>query len=137
MNTSIRFGDRFVLKLVRNIETGPNPGVEFGQFPYRKRKTRPSPTRRLSSATWNTSADSRRASTLAFSMALSQTKERLAAYPERIERVLRSGCSNPKHSIADLQKSAPTNFYALRFVLAAPPPIATRNSSVPICLSPS
>ncbi len=31
VNTSIRFGDRFVMKLIRTVEPGPNPGVEFGQ----------------------------------------------------------------------------------------------------------
>jgi maltose alpha-D-glucosyltransferase/alpha-amylase len=31
-NTSIRYGDRFILKLFRKIESGPNPDLEVGVF---------------------------------------------------------------------------------------------------------
>jgi maltose alpha-D-glucosyltransferase/alpha-amylase len=31
-NTSVRFGDRFILKLFRKIENGPNPDLEIGTF---------------------------------------------------------------------------------------------------------
>jgi len=31
-NTSILFGDRFILKLFRRLESGPNPDAEIGQF---------------------------------------------------------------------------------------------------------
>src|SRR5947209_8809167 len=32
VNLSIRFGDHFVLKILRRIEAGPHPGVEMGQY---------------------------------------------------------------------------------------------------------
>jgi maltose alpha-D-glucosyltransferase/alpha-amylase len=32
VNTSIRYGDRFVFKLLRNVEPGPHPGVEMGRY---------------------------------------------------------------------------------------------------------
>src|SRR5439155_2691077 len=32
INTSIRYGDRFELKLLRNVEPGPNPAVEMGRL---------------------------------------------------------------------------------------------------------
>ena len=32
VHTSVKFGDRFVLKVLRQIQPGPHPGVEMGQY---------------------------------------------------------------------------------------------------------
>ncbi len=122
VNTSVRFGDRFVLKLVRNIEPGPNPGVEFGHLLTGTQN--PSQNAAPFVGHLEYQPDNGETSTLAIlhgfvrnqGTAWHHTRKELSEFLERAQ--------HSKHSIADLQKSAPTNFYALRFVLAAPPPIA-------------
>ena len=123
VNTSIRFGDRFVLKLMRTIETGVNPGVEFGQL-LTEQTTPPFPNAAPFAGYLEYQLDSGESATLAIlhgfvpneGTGWQHTRKELVEFVERMKHA--------KPSSADLQKSAPTNFYTLRFVLAVPPPIA-------------
>jgi maltose alpha-D-glucosyltransferase / alpha-amylase len=123
VNTSIRFGDRFVLKLVRNIEFGVNPGVEFGRL-LTETQGRPFSNAAEFAGHLEYQSDSGESATLAIlhgfipneGTAWQRTRTELNEFLVRAEQA--------KHSSAELQKSAPTNFYTLRFVLAVPPPVA-------------
>ncbi len=124
VNSSIRFGDGFVLTLVRNVESGVNPGVEFGQL-LTEKQDEPFPYAAPFAGYLEYHADDGEPATLALlhrfvqnqGTAWQHTRKELSNFLQRLQ--------TSKHSIAEVQKSAPTNFYALRFALSAPPLSAT------------
>jgi maltose alpha-D-glucosyltransferase/alpha-amylase len=122
IGTSIKFGDRFVMKLLRNVAAGVNQGVEMGhllteQYPF------------LYAAPFAGSLDyqpnSGESTTLAVihgfvpneGNAWKQTFTHVQDFLERIR--------NSPHPKSEIQKSAPTNIYSLDFALNEAPPIAT------------
>ena len=122
VNTSLKFGDRFVLKLLRFVEPGTNPGVEMGEFLSEKNSF---PNAVPFAGYLKYEPDSGDSITLAVlhgfvlneGNAWQQTRTHVNQF---LERAVHS-----KHSKADAQRSAPTNFYTLSFALAQPPAIAT------------
>ncbi|HEY1216100.1 MAG TPA: alpha-amylase, partial [Bryobacteraceae bacterium] len=122
IDTSIRFGDRFMLKLLRHIQTGVNPGVEMGRilteqysFPNVAPFTGALEYRNASSGTEAT-----------FGIlhgyvpnegdAWQFTRNHLNGFLERMQA--------PGHSRAEVEKSAPVNFFDLGFALSEPPELA-------------
>ncbi|HEX4749057.1 MAG TPA: maltose alpha-D-glucosyltransferase [Bryobacteraceae bacterium] len=131
VHTSIKFGDRFVLKLLRNIATGAHPGVEMSEF-LTDRESEPFPyvapfAGRLE---YQSSVPGENV-TLAVlhgfvpneGNAWQQTRRHLNDYFQQAEQ-----SSQPT---PELQKSAPVNIYQLSFVMADPPAIATEIIGTP------
>ncbi len=124
VNTSIRFGDRFVLKLLRSVEPGVHPGVEMGQF-LTEQQPQPFPYAAPFAGSLEFQPASGPAITVAvlhgfvpnFGDAWQHTRAHLASYFQRVQQ--------PRTSKLDVAKSAPTNFYALSFALSPPSPLAT------------
>ncbi len=124
VNTSIRFGDRFVLKLLRLVEPGVHPGVEMGQF-LTDQQPQPFPYAAPFAGSLGFQPQSGTAITVAvlhgfvpnFGDAWQHTRAHMASYLQRVRQ--------PQTSKLDVQKSAPTNFYALSFALSPPPSLAT------------
>ncbi len=122
INTSIRFGDRFVLKLLRVVEPGPHPGVEMGQL---LTEQHPFPHAAPFAGSLEYTPETGERTTIAVlhgfvpneGDAWRLTRNHLSEFFERMQRT--------KHSRAQVEKSAPTNFYALSFALSHPPQIAT------------
>ncbi len=124
VNTSIRFGDRFVLKLIRNVEPGPNPGVEFGQL-LTESLPQPFPYAAPFAGYLEYRPDDADSITLAIlhgyvrdeGTAWQHTRIELGRFLQRVQQ--------SKHPTADVQKSTPMNFYTVAFALADPPAAAT------------
>jgi len=124
VDTSIRFGERFVLKLLRMIEPGPHPGVEVGRF-LTEEQPDPFPYAAPFAGSLEFRPNAGEPITVAvlhgyvpnFGDAWQHTRAHIASYLQRIQQ--------PRYSKLDIQKSAPTNFYALSFALSAPPELAT------------
>jgi len=124
VNTSIRYGDRFVMKILRAIEPGVHPGVEMGQL-LTERQPQPFPHAAPFAGSLEFHSESGDPIAIAvlhgfvenFGDAWQHTRAHLASYLRRMQQPHRSG--------VDVQKSAPSNFYALSFALADPPPLAT------------
>ena len=123
VNTSLKFGDRFVMKLLRNVEPGVNQGVEIGELLTEKQ------TPRFANAAPFTGyleyqPDEGEPITLALlhgfvpndGNAWQRTRHHLSDFLELVQQ--------SKQSKTDVQKSAPTNIYTLKFVLSDPPPLA-------------
>jgi len=123
VNTSVRFGDRFVLKLLRRVEPGVHSGVEMGAY-LTERPPQPFPYAVPLAGDLVYQPDSGEPTTLAILHGFvpnqgngwQHTRKQLASFSESIL----SG-NRPK---TEIQRSAPTNFYNLDFALAEPPPIA-------------
>ncbi len=124
INTSIKFGDRFVFKLLRQVEPGPHPGVEMGQF-LTERLSRPFPHAAPYAGSLEYHEHSGEATFIGVmhgfvpneGTAWQRTRKHLDDLFENIK--------DAKVSNVDLQSSAPTNIYKLSFALADPPQIAT------------
>ncbi|MBV9612185.1 MAG: alpha-glucosidase C-terminal domain-containing protein, partial [Acidobacteriaceae bacterium] len=123
VNTSVRFGDRFVMKLIRTIEPGVNPGVEFGQL-LTERESQAFPNAAPFAGHLEYQPDNGESCTFGLlhgfvpneGTAWQLTRTELDLFLQRLPQT--------KYSTAEFQKSAPTNFYALPFALADPPAIA-------------
>ncbi len=121
VNTSIRFGDRFVLKLLRPVESGPHPGVEIGRLLTEHQAFRHAAP---FAGHLEYQADEGATTTLALLHGFisndgngwHHTRQHLREFLPRIQQ--------SKRSKADLQNSAPTNIYALDFALSDPPDVA-------------
>jgi maltose alpha-D-glucosyltransferase / alpha-amylase len=121
VNTSIRYGDRFVLKLLRNVDPGPNPGVEMGRVLTEQHRFPNAPP---FAGSLEYTTETGEVTTLAVlngfvpseGDAWRHTRNHLTDFFDRTHEA--------KHSRAHVEKSAPTNFYALGFVLADPPELA-------------
>jgi maltose alpha-D-glucosyltransferase/alpha-amylase len=125
IDTSIRFGDRFVLKLLRRIEPGIHPGVEFGQILTGKIDfTHAAPF----AGYLEYQSDSGESTTIAILHGLipnegnawQQTRKELDAFLGTVKEI-------PQ---AELRRATPTNIYTLDFALQ-PPPVIARNAIGP------
>jgi maltose alpha-D-glucosyltransferase/alpha-amylase len=121
VNTSIRFGDRFVLKLLRPIEPGLHPGVEMGKFLTERHSIKHvAPF----AGHLEYESDSGGSTTVGVlhgfvpneGTGWQQTRKHLTEFFPHIQ--------TSKRSKTELQKSAPTNIYTLDFGLADAAPIA-------------
>ncbi len=121
VDTSIRFGDRFVLKVLRKIEPGIHPGVELGQLLTEKVDF----THAASFAGYlEYQANDGEKTTLAVlhgfvpneGTAWQATRRYVNNFFERVNEM--------QISTAQLRKTVPANVYNLDFVLAPPPPLA-------------
>jgi maltose alpha-D-glucosyltransferase / alpha-amylase len=124
VNTSIRLGNKFVLKLVRLLESGPNPGVEFGRY-LTERQPQPFPNA-APFAGW---LDYRLTSGERVTIGILNgyvpndgdgwqfTRKHVQEYFDRVQE-----SQQPK---AGVEKTTPTNFYSLNFALENPPELAT------------
>ena len=123
VHTSIKFGNHFVLKLLRRIEPGPHPGVEMGQHlagdgPLALPFVAPF------AGDMVYQADSGETITLAVlhgfvkneGTAWSMTLDHLISFIDKI----RAG----QRSLSDIEGLAPANFYSLAFALHARTPLA-------------
>ncbi|MBV9302456.1 MAG: maltose alpha-D-glucosyltransferase [Acidobacteriaceae bacterium] len=121
VNTSIRYGDRFVLKLLRKVEPGPNPGVEMGRV-LTEQQTFAHVAPFAGSLEYT--PDAGEPTTLAVlhgfvpnsGDAWRHTRDHLREF---FEHTLPS-----KHSRVEVEGSAPTNIYALSFALRDAPEVA-------------
>ena len=121
VDTSIQFGDRFVLKLLRKVEPGPHPGVEMGEFLTEKR-----PFRNAAPFAGHLEYQSHEGESTTIGVlhgfipnegdAWQQTRRYLDDYLLRARQL-----EIPR---VELRKSAPLNIYALDFALAPPPQLA-------------
>ncbi len=119
IDTSIRFGDRFVLKVLRRVEPGIHPGVEFGQLLTEKVDfTHAAPF----AGYLEYQADSGESTTVAVlhgfvpneGNAWQETRKELNAFLDRVKEI-------PE---AQLREASPANIYTLDFALQHPPDIA-------------
>ena len=121
INTSVRFGDRFVLKVLRNIEPGVEAGVEFGKL-LTERHSFANAAPYAGDLVYQ--PDSGEPITVAVlhgfvpnvGSGWQHTRKHLVDFL--------AAMPHSHHPKADLQKSAPTNFYSLEFALSQPPAIA-------------
>ncbi len=121
VNTSIRFGDRFVLKLLRPVEPGLHPGVEMGQYLTERRSFKHAAP---FAGHLEYQSDSGGSITLGLLHGFvpnegngwQNTRKHLNEFLPRIQA--------SKRSKAELQKSAPTNIYTLNFALSDAAPVA-------------
>ncbi|MBV8895565.1 MAG: maltose alpha-D-glucosyltransferase [Acidobacteriaceae bacterium] len=124
VHTSIKFGDRFVLKILRNVAAGVNGGVEMGEF-LTEKQAEPFPY----AAPFAGQLDYQPASpgestTLAIlhgfvpneGNAWQHTRRQLNDFFQHAEV---SGQPRP-----EIQKSSPVNVFQFSFVMADTPPIA-------------
>ncbi len=124
IHTTIRFDDRFVLKLLRSIEAGPHPGIEMGEA-LTEKQSPPFPNAVPFAGSLEYVTDTGESTTIGVlhffvpneGTAWQQTRKHVAEFIQR-SRAL-------QEINLDLQSSAPTNIYALSFALADPPPLAT------------
>ncbi len=121
VNTSIRFGDRFVLKLLRSVQLGPHPEVEMGQL-LTEQHPFPYAVPFAGSLEYTLEAGERSAFAVLHGFvrnrgdAWRHTRDDLTAFFDTVQQ--------SKHSRLEVETSAPTNFYALNFALAEPPALA-------------
>lgn len=120
--TAVRFGDRFMMKLLANIEPGIHPGVEMGVALTEK------PGGFAHAAPFAGQLQYEDASgdktTLGYlhgfvpneGTAWQRTRREVNEYLRRMQQN-----NVPKE---DMQRSAPTRFYALQFARQEPPPLA-------------
>jgi len=121
-NTSIRFGDRFVLKLLRNVEPGPHAGVEMGQL-LTEREQFPH------AAPFAGSLEYQAASSEPMTLAVlhgyvPNDSDAWKRTRTALQEFFRSA-QGANYYKPDVRKSAPTKIYNLTFALAPPPRVAT------------
>ncbi|MGC2659832.1 MAG: maltose alpha-D-glucosyltransferase [Bryobacteraceae bacterium] len=119
-NTTVRYGDRFVLKLIRNVEPGVNPSVDIGELLSAE-------TRFEHAAPYAGSLDYRSGPNESTTIAVLHgfitnegdawqlTRSSLNEYYSRLPQTGRT---------KDLEGSAPPNIFALSFALCDPPQLA-------------
>ncbi len=125
VHTSIKYGDRFIMKILRNVAPGVNGGVEMGEF-LSERQAEPFPYAvPFAGQMEYQPVAGGESTTLAMlhgfvpneGNAWQHTRRHLNDYFQQAE--------NSGRPRQEMQKSAPTNIYQLNFVLAEPPSIAT------------
>jgi len=124
VHTSIRFGDRFVLKVFRTIEPGVHPSIEMGEVLTVKRSP-PFPNAVPFAGSIEYVPNTGEPTVIGVlhcfvrneGTAWQQTRKHL-------EEFIRRG-REAKPSKTELEGSAPTNIYALDFALAPPAALAT------------
>ena len=134
VNTSLKFGDRFVLKLLRQIQSGPHPGVEMGQ------RLTAGPSGALPfvvpfAGDMVYHPDSGEATTVALlhgfvqneGTAWEATQRSIAGYFDHVRTH-----TELKSLIEEL---SPTNFYAFDFALKEAPPLAKELIGEPLTLA--
>ena len=123
INTSIQFGDRFVLKLLRRVEPGPHSGVEMGQYLAGDGpQTLPFIAPFAGDMVYQ--ADSGESITLTMlhgfvkndGNAWDGTFDHLRTFIDKI--------SSGQYSRSDIEGLAPANFYSLSFALNERAPLA-------------
>ncbi|MBV8073317.1 MAG: maltose alpha-D-glucosyltransferase [Acidobacteriaceae bacterium] len=119
-NTSIRFGDQFVMKILRNIEPGPNPGVEIGQLLTEKL---PAPFAHAAPFAGYLEYQANTGASTVISVLHGFVQNEgdgwhlvRDAVSEFLARTQESGRTE-----TELLSSAPINIYSLEFALAPPP----------------
>ncbi|MBV8811901.1 MAG: maltose alpha-D-glucosyltransferase [Acidobacteriaceae bacterium] len=121
--STVKFGDRFILKLLRSIEAGPHPGSELSEAltnqspPFRNAPPFAGSLEYVPETGESTTIGVLHVFVPNQGTAWQQTRDRLVEFVQR-GRAL----DEPK---PDLQSSAPTNIYALGFAMSDPPPLAT------------
>ena len=121
VDTSIRFGDRFVLKLLRKIEPGIHPGVEMGQLLTEKHPF-PNATSYAGCMEYQTSSGESTVIAILHGYvpnegnAWQETRRQMNEFIDRV--------SEEKVTQADLRKHSPEKVYTLDVALADPPAIA-------------
>ena len=124
VNTSIKFGDRFVFKLLRQVEPGPHPGVEMGRY-LTEEMTPPFPNAAPFAGYLQYQPSDLSAPTVVGVLhgfvpndgtCWADTRKSL----DQVFELARES----KVTNVELQNSAPTNIFKLKFALADPPPIA-------------
>ncbi len=122
IDTSIRFGDKFVLKVLRKVEPGVHPGVEMGRLLTEKVDfTHAAPF----AGYLEYRADSGESTIVGLlhgfvpneGNAWQQARKQLNEFYERVVQ--------GKISDTELRNATPTSIYELDFALAPPPAIAT------------
>ncbi|HZS53462.1 MAG TPA: maltose alpha-D-glucosyltransferase [Bryobacteraceae bacterium] len=125
VHTSIKFGDRFVLKLLRSIAPGVNGGVEMGEF-LTERMNEPFPyAAPLAGQLEYQPALGGDSTTLAILHGFVPNEGNAWQHTRRHLNDFLQEAENSAQSRPELQKSAPVNIYQLGFVLADPPSIAS------------
>ena len=120
---SIRFGERFVLKILANVEPGIHPGVEMGVALSERGHPFVNAAPFVGSLEYESTKGEKTTLGLLHGFVPNEgngwqkTKSELADYLTRMQT---AGVN-----AEELQKSAPTRFYALGFALSEPPALAS------------
>ncbi len=122
IDTSIKYGERFVLKLLRKVEPGPHPGIEMGELLTEKVDfTHAAPfagyLEYQSDAGESTAVAVLHGFVSNEGTAWQETRKSLNQYFE--------GLTARNVPDVELRKSTPANIYALDFALAQPLPFVT------------
>jgi maltose alpha-D-glucosyltransferase / alpha-amylase len=120
VNSSIKFGDRFVLKLLRQLEAGIHPGVEMSQYLTEGQFPHVVPF----AGSLEYQSESGESTTIAVLHGYvpnegdgwQLTRRELTDFLERMP--------TSRYTKADLEKTEPANFYGLEFALNDPPAVA-------------
>src|SRR5947209_7007241 len=123
VNASIKFGDRFVLKVLRRVEPGPHSGVEMGQL-LTERLPRPFPNVVPFAGSLEFDADNGETTTVAVLHGFVPNEGNAWQHTRRQLNDFLDLASRSKQARSEVQNSSPTNFYSLEFALAEPPAIA-------------
>nr|MDQ2712662.1 alpha-glucosidase C-terminal domain-containing protein [Acidobacteriota bacterium] len=121
VDTSIKFGDRFVLKLIRKVESGIHPGVEMGELLTEKQ---PFPNAAPFAGCLQYEGPEGEKTIIGLlngyvpneGDAWRETRKHLDEFFDRNMKT--------EIPVAELWASAPINIYNLDFAMAEPPPIA-------------
>ncbi len=121
-NSSIRYGDHFVLKVLRNVEPGLNPGVEMGRL-LTEREPFANAAQFAGSLEYQSSSGETITTAVLHGFvpndgdAWRHTRKHLGEFLVRAQEA--------NYFKPDVRKSAPTKIYDLSFVLAPPPRVAS------------
>jgi maltose alpha-D-glucosyltransferase/alpha-amylase len=125
VHTSIKFGDRFVLKILRSIAAGVNGGVEVGEF---LTETLPEPfpyAAPLAGYLEYQPAAGGDSTTLAILHGFVPNEGNAWQHTRRHLNDFLQKAEGAPESRPELLKTAPVNIYQLNFVLADPPRLAS------------
>jgi maltose alpha-D-glucosyltransferase/alpha-amylase len=125
VHTSIKFGDRFVLKILRSVAAGVNGGVEMGEF-LTEKQPEPFPyAAPLAGHLEYQPAAYGETTTLAILHGFVPNEGTAWQHTRRHLNDFFQNAENSAQSRPELQKSAPLNIFQLSFVMADPPVLAT------------